>query len=732
MQSLPLASTIGALPPLPSHAGVAAHSPTAQSASPLLRTPTSPASAVVPAPAASPASTLYAQLASPLLGSRFLTSLFHSTLAIFSLTYLLHSLAHLRILSIFSLSPVYHAILSSVAIIPFLAFFSRPRPSHSRSTPPSPYAPFTSLVAPLANPLRIFAYALSAFVTVYCSARIIGPQALRDPTYYPEGIHLPARLNSAHSFAASLGIFVGVVLGTIALYKRPIRIVTVRPPFPASHLSALKAILPSTPSRALSIFIAFLALHFVVGHYIYAVASWVNRYSVGILWRIEFAPNPRYRSPHRLDLLWHLAWSVVYTVACWDVGQTIVDVELSRPIDVSYRHPDPTKCLVSGMKMKEWSYYRTLAMLELSRAVTRPARRAAIYNDIDRAPSGWAAVCEVGLSTVDELSSRVEDEVGSASGKKAATSSPVAPSASAVPLAGAFPSTPQGFMSPVHIKPALTADIVSPRKPTAVDVILMSASKAARGEDRKPVSPGIPAQDSGSAGDHAWAWSRSSPRPAVVPEAAEVGQVQTDQAQALPVLLRGDPGQIEPASPLRRRKAPPQVETPAPASVKSPLLASVVSPRVAAVAEEVVRDPMGVVGGVSWGKPVAALAIERRVRDVLGDAQAVGWVVEALATLASSSLAEDAWGTVARDVPRVLASFVRCMHALDAYEEAVRKVRSGEDSASGPLGVEGRELRGVLNVSMYAVVTSFWEHLGALKFDTKTSAVVKTFCEFRA
>ncbi|KAJ3342346.1 hypothetical protein HDU93_002462, partial [Gonapodya sp. JEL0774] len=469
-------------------------------------------------------------------------------------------------------------------------------------------------------------------------------------------------------------------------------------------------------------------------------------------------PTPRYRSPLKLELILRAAMAAWRAVLCWEVADAVVKGGLGQAVHVSHLSADPTGCIASGIAMRGWPYYQSLALLELSTLVTSPRRRLAIYNDIDRQPTGWKKLCDSLLVVVERWTERVERE---ASGITQPTPDPtLAPPPTALTspltqLAGSLPVSPRPTLgyapaagyTPIPVKTALTSDILSPRKPSTLDTILL-ASQTKTKPDTAPSAPpvletpafapfaaastavfsALPASiasTSMSLSSAPAADTYASPRS---PSSFAFPFNPSEAPPTIPALLRPANDLSSTTTPLRRRPIS-STTTPAPPPAPTSPLATL-SPRIAKLAETASRDPAAVVEGIPWGRWLVNAARRWRARQVVAGGQGVGWAVESLSLLASQSITEDPWGTVQQDVPRILTALVRCGDAVDAYGRVVGS-GVGEDDGLEVLGVEGKEVGGAVKLAIYSIVTAFWDHLSVLKLDERTRIAVKAYGEFR-
>ncbi|KAG8903625.1 hypothetical protein FRB99_002930 [Tulasnella sp. 403] len=362
--------------------------------------------------------------------------------------------------------------------------------------------------------------------------------------------------------------------------------------------------------------------------------------------------------------LWGLSLSVtgrlfalnLTTSALWTWSQTLFSVYATQPLTVSQYTANPTDCMISGISCQAVSgYYQHFAISELAEIAHDPkfaSRRKAIFSDLrtPQSTSAWAVTCRQLLLVLGKDYQNLLNR-----GK----SHPVSPSQP--PPAAPQPTLPK---TPTALRKAEYAPIQ--RSPTErfLDGIEYSINTADVALNHLPKII-----DHGTHGVATLSRSLSSRQAQTTKQGHDI---QTG-AQVVPA---------KPASFMNNWVA----------NKSAPLVTYYqITRNVASCFYRLFTDE----------------TVERKLELSLPDVAMNIWAITAISNLAARSFEEDPYGTVQRDIPKILEALLLFQDAVDQLKAELR-----DDKADTWI----EPVRDALGAGLHEIISKFRDRLSAFRF----------------
>ncbi|KAF8837216.1 hypothetical protein BDN67DRAFT_224805 [Paxillus ammoniavirescens] len=386
----------------------------------------------------------------------------------------------------------------------------------------------------------------------------------------------------------------------------------------------------------------------------------------------------------------------VTTLANWEFAESLFDVYVPQPMKVGSMTADPNVTLISGITSAD-SFFLHFAYAELRDVATddstaSAARRTALFSDQKFSPSLWSTLAREALLRLGQ-----DYQTFLRRGK------PAPPAA--VPASAAAPKNPD---------------------PPSTPLLRQAIYKAPR---QSPISKVL---DSFA--------SDSQPTKATDVVAA---QVETRAKDVVPI------------PELFRSVSAPSAVTPAP--VVGPTQQPVASSSI--IVARVKQECGGLVVKYSppWSREVAARWHEWWTRDrinkvaetCLPNRELDALIIQVLAGLVCASLAEDRYGVVQRDIPRIIEALLSFLAALEEYQVEVGKLYvppTPEEVTQHDLKIleekectkvevaRATEVIGVVSDALKSgvadIVRTFGDKLVAFKFPPRIAKKLQSFVDY--
>ncbi|RUS23968.1 nucleoporin protein Ndc1-Nup-domain-containing protein [Jimgerdemannia flammicorona] len=111
-----------------------------------------------------------------------------------------------------------------------------------------------------------------------------------------------------------------------------------------------------------------------------------------------------------------------------------------------------------------------------------------------------------------------------------------------------------------------------------------------------------------------------------------------------------------------------------------------------------------------------------------------GTFITALSCLTAASYREDEYGSVQRDIPKVIECLLACLMAIEAYLQRPPLGPGAGGIKTNPHQMLMREPHAVVQVlhgAIYEIVTTFYEYLGEYRFPPKYASKLQSFVELK-
>ncbi|RUP49769.1 hypothetical protein BC936DRAFT_141523 [Jimgerdemannia flammicorona] len=453
-------------------------------------------------------------------------------------------------------------------------------------------------------------YMLSGLVIGVSYFSMHGEKYVKSVFLYPEGKHGAAQLSEQIIFIVLHNLGLGAAYGIYHLVQE--RYYLRFPVIQQTQSWAIKGRLPTVAANSARFagyaFAAAYVVFFFFGRMIYRYQAGFLGYFITIL----RSPVIRFRW-FDFHLFFRTFLNGMFAATCWELVDQIFDVFFTEPTYVSDEVADSNGCLASGLKLADKPYFRALAFLELwNISKYNKQRRTILFCDILSAPTAWQQVsCEC-MKVVNELTVELENEF-----KKPEEGS----SNGTLPVPDSRP----------------TQHTTGGNKLSAVSTnIFLTKNKTSLLDKLKDPAP--PPRIDAAAGS-----SASEAVPNIFRKSERAPSLQPDN------FLFESPPRQQPTSLLTEEAKRQGVEY-----TKKQLHDAVVLLK-------------GHLEGRAWGRILLANTIERRTRHLFRNLQVQIWAIEALSCLTAASYREDEYGSVQRDIPKVIECLLACLMAIEAY-----------------------------------------------------------------
>ncbi|KAG8934157.1 hypothetical protein FRC01_004797 [Tulasnella sp. 417] len=410
--------------------------------------------------------------------------------------------------------------------------------------------------------------------------------------------------------------------------------------------------------------------------FLYLVFSrWFFR---GLLWLYVFRPFihnfvwSRVRVVS-LGLIWRMLLLNAATSLLWLASESLFAANASQPLSISQHASKPVDCLINGLESKSSAgYFQFFAFHELFSISQDPKaapRRKAIFSELRGAGGGgaWGSICRETLLVLGKDYQTILNRGKPAAPPKPATTAPLPP---APPGASIPPRTPSKLQKAQY----------APLQRSPTEKILDGLEYSVHAAD-----------------------AALSHIPKII-----------DQGKQLSRSISGRLGQSTSATP-----APPTTSTSAPSSA-APLTPYAIVQRGSALGAQALDDANAqlptqlrwFIKGVGSGvrhiyADIGEETTDRKIDMIVPNLELDVWAIKALCNFTAASFAEDPYGIVQRDIPRILEALLLLKQAL---EESIAELQCDEfNERVGPL-------RTAIGSGLHLVISTFHDRLSAFRF----------------
>ncbi|ORX90052.1 hypothetical protein K493DRAFT_62945, partial [Basidiobolus meristosporus CBS 931.73] len=134
-----------------------------------------------------------------------------------------------------------------------------------------------------------------------------------------------------------------------------------------------------------------------------------------------------------------------------------------------------------------------------------------------------------------------------------------------------------------------------------------------------------------------------------------------------------------------------------------------------------------------WGQALLVQTEEEQAKALFDSIQLQIWAIQALSRFTATSLTEDLYGTVQRDIPRILECLLACLITIETFIQAP-PIHSNPGKARDTHQRLQRQSFAVVNAlqtSIYEITTTFYENLSGYKFPPKYALRLQSFMDFK-
>ncbi|KAG8973161.1 hypothetical protein FRC05_009021 [Tulasnella sp. 425] len=394
----------------------------------------------------------------------------------------------------------------------------------------------------------------------------------------------------------------------------------------------------------------------------------------GLLWLYVFRPFIHNFVWSRVrvvsfGLLWNMLLLNAATALLWLVSETLFSVNASQPLSISQHASKPIDCLISGLESQSSAgYFQFFAFHELFSIAQDPKaapRRKAIFSELRGVGAGgaWGSICRDILLVLGKDYQTILNR-----GKPAAPPKP----ASAAPL----PPPPSSASMPPRTPSKLQKVQYAPLQRSPTEKILDGLEYSVHAAD-----------------------AALSHIPKII-----------DQGKQLSRSISGRLGQ--------------STSTPAPASSAptgtSPLTPTSLIQRGSTLGAQALGDANAhlpaklrwLIQGVGncvrhIHTDIGEETVDRKIDMILPNLEVDVWAIKALCHFTAASFAEDPYGMVQRDIPKILEALLLLKQAL---EESAAELQSDEfNERVGPLRI-------AIGSGLHLVISTFHDRLSAFRF----------------
>ncbi|KAJ3328494.1 Nucleoporin NDC1 [Blyttiomyces sp. JEL0837] len=384
-----------------------------------------------------------------------------------------------------------------------------------------------------------------------------------------------------------------------------------------------------------------------------------------------------------LKLAIHVYLGMAFSIVAWEVLSKCIEAIYTEPLH-RYREENGVVDVIKGLVAKKGSYEQSLALLDLH-CLSRLSKkaRAEIFVQLSQMdPSAWASIGASCLGLVNMLS-ELNNKKKKPGKDKGMRMGPNSPRQAILRDEKIVRDRPRTFFE--TITSAIDYGLKDTKKPDEVRPAEISKKLAADIQSRNNYE-NLPV------------YLRPETRPAVndvVPKVAEE-KVRMESAMA------GD-GKSKTAI-----------------TSTGEILQGILASGISAVAKY-----------LDLNSERKVLPIQLVCRETFSDIQIVVWAIEAVATLLVAASKEDKYGTIQKDLPAVLESFLRCLCAVELFIDKPPGLPTSSKSDQGQiLFREPVALVKVLKTSTYSITNNFYEHLSQYEFDARWSSKLMSFTEY--
>ncbi|KAK9766204.1 Nuclear pore complex subunit [Basidiobolus ranarum] len=135
-----------------------------------------------------------------------------------------------------------------------------------------------------------------------------------------------------------------------------------------------------------------------------------------------------------------------------------------------------------------------------------------------------------------------------------------------------------------------------------------------------------------------------------------------------------------------------------------------------------------------WGQMLLVQTEEEQAKALFDSIQLQIWAIQSLSRFTASSLTEDLYGTVQRDIPKILECLLACLITVETYIQSPPMQSNSGIKARDMHQSLQRQSFAVINVlqtSIYEITTAFYENLSGYKFPPKYAVRLQSFMDFR-
>ncbi|KIO30299.1 hypothetical protein M407DRAFT_224661 [Tulasnella calospora MUT 4182] len=396
----------------------------------------------------------------------------------------------------------------------------------------------------------------------------------------------------------------------------------------------------------------------------------------GLLWLYVFRPFihnfvwSRVRVVS-LGLIWKMLLLNTATSLLWLVSESLFSANATQPLSISQHASKPVNCLINGLESKSSAgYFQFFAFHELFSISQDPKaapRRKAIFSELRGAGAGgaWGSICREILLVLGKDYQTILNR-----GKPAA---PPKPATTAVPP----PPAPPGTSIPPRTPSKLQKAQYAPLQRSPTEKIMDGLEYSVHAAD--------------AALSH-------------IPK-------MIDQGKQLSRSISGRLGQSTSATPAPSTSAP---------SSAAPSTPFTLVQRSSALGAQALGDANArlptqlrwLIGGVGNGvrhiyTGIGEETTDRKIDMILPNLELDVWAIKALCNFTAASFAEDPYGIVQRDIPRILEALLLLKQAL---EESIAEFQCDEfNERVGPL-------RTAIGSGLHLVISTFHDRLSAFRF----------------
>ncbi|KAG9049935.1 hypothetical protein FS837_008521 [Tulasnella sp. UAMH 9824] len=395
----------------------------------------------------------------------------------------------------------------------------------------------------------------------------------------------------------------------------------------------------------------------------------------GLLWLYVFKPFihnfvwSRVRVVS-LGLIWKMFLLNAATSLLWLVSESLFSANASQPLNISQHASKPVDCLINGLESKSsGGYFQFFAFHELFSISQDPKaapRRKAIFSELrgTGANGAWGSICRETLLVLGKDYQTILNRGKPATPPKPVTAAPLPPA----PLSASVPPR-----TPSKLQKAQYAPLQ--RSPT--EKILDGLEYSVHAAD-----------------------AALSHIPKII-----------DQGKQLSRSISGRLGQSTSATPAPSTSAPPSA---------APLTPYSLVQRGSALGAQALDDANAhlptrlrwLIKGVGSGvkhvySDIGEETPERKIDMILPNLELDVWAIKALCNFTAASFAEDPYGIVQRDIPRILEALLLLKQAL---EDSIAELQCDE------FNERVAPLRTAIGSGLHLVISTFHDRLSAFRF----------------